>query len=113
MNFRGSVHRRLFQTGQLSIALGHDVAKYGTTATSARYWAEWKDPYPLGLDALASQLGRPPTAQDILLAGILAPANLLDLVRNFIVFETIDGRRIKKVARYQQFAAVGKTIERI
>lgn len=48
-----------------------------------------------------------------MLAGLLAPANLLDLIRNFVMFETIDGRRIKKLARYQQFVAVGKTIERI
>ena len=67
----------------------------------------------LTLDALSSQLGRTPTGQAILLAGLLAPANLLDLVRNFIMFETVDGRRVKKLARYQQFIAAGKAIERI
>ncbi|WP_288191704.1 type I restriction endonuclease subunit R [uncultured Phyllobacterium sp.] len=111
--FAGLGAPRLFETAQISIALARDVAKYGTTLTPARQWAEWKDPYPLTLDALAAQLGRTPTGQDILLAGLLAPANLLDLVRNFVMFETIDGRRIKKLARYQQFVAVGKAIERI
>ncbi|KQP30832.1 DEAD/DEAH box helicase [Methylobacterium sp. Leaf104] len=104
---------RLFATAQVSIALARDVAKYGTTLTPARQWAEWKDPYPLTLDQLTAQLGRTPTGQDILLAGLLAPANLLDLVRNFVMFETTDGRRIKKLARYQQYVAVGKAIERI
>ena len=104
---------RLFETAQMSIALARDVAKYGTTLAPARQWAEWKDPYPLTLDQLTSQLGRTPTGQDILLAGLLAPANLLDLVRNFVMFETIDGRRVKKLARYQQFVAVGKAVERI
>lgn len=111
--FAGLGAPRLFETAQISIALARDVAKYGTTHTPTRYWAEWKDPYPLTFDALASQLGRPPTGQDILLAGLLAPANLLDLVRNFVMFETVDGRRIKKLARYQQFVAVGKAIDRI
>jgi type I restriction enzyme R subunit len=111
--FSGLGAPRLFETAQVSIALAHDVAKYGTTLTPARQWAEWKDPYPLTLDALTAQLGRTPTGQDILLAGLLAPANLLDLVRNFVMFETINGRRIKKLARYQQFVAVGKAIERI
>lgn len=111
--FAGLGAPRLFETAQISIALARDVAKYGTTLTPARQWAEWKDPYPLTLDALAGQLGRTPTGQDILLAGLLAPANLLDLIRNFVIFETIDGRRIKKLARYQQFVAVGKAIERI
>ena len=111
--FSGLGAPRLFETAQMSIALARDVAKYGTTLTPARQWAEWKDPYPLTLDQLTAQLGRTPTGQDILLAGLLAPANLLDLVRNFVMFETIDGRRVKKLARYQQFVAVGKAIERI
>jgi type I restriction enzyme R subunit len=111
--FAGLGAPRLFETAQLSIALARDVAKYGTTLTPARQWAEWKDPYPLTIDALSAQLGRAPTGQDVLLAGLLAPANLLDLVRNFVMFETIDGQRIKKVARYQQFVAVGRAIERI
>jgi type I restriction enzyme R subunit len=111
--FSGLGAPRLFETAQISIALARDIAKYGTTLTPARQWAEWKDPYPLTLDALTAQLGRTPTGQDILLAGLLAPANLLDLVRNFVMFETVDGRRVKKLARYQQFVAVGKAIERI
>lgn len=111
--FSGLGAPRLFETAQFSIALARDVAKYGTTLTPGRQWAEWKDPYPLTLDTLTAQLGRTPTGQDILLAGLLAPANLLDLIRNFVMFETIDGRRIKKLARYQQFVAVGKAIERI
>ncbi|TMJ03426.1 MAG: type I restriction endonuclease subunit R [Alphaproteobacteria bacterium] len=111
--FLGLGAPRLFETAQFSIALARDVAKYGTALTPARQWAEWKDPYPLTLDQLTAQLGRTPTGQDILLAGLLAPANLLDLVRNFVMFETIDGRRMKKLARYQQFIAVGKAIERI
>lgn len=111
--FAGLGAPRLFETAQVSIALARDVAKYGTTLTPARYWAEWKDPYPLTLDQLGAQLARPPTGQDILLAGLLAPANLLDIVRNFVMFETIDGRRVKKLARYQQFVAVGKAIDRI
>ena len=111
--FAGLGAPRLFETAQLSIALARDVAKYGTTATPARQWAEWKDPYPLTLDTLSAQLGRTPRGQDVLLAGLLAPANLLDLLRNFVMFETVDGRRVKKLARYQQYVAVGKAIDRI
>lgn len=111
--FNGLGAPRLFETAQMSIALARDAAKYGTTLTPARQWAEWKDPWPLTLDQLTGQLGRTPTGQDILLAGLLAPANLLDLIRNFIIYETDDGRRGKKLARYQQFVAVGKAIERI
>jgi type I restriction enzyme R subunit len=45
---------------------------------------------------------------------MLSPKNFLDLVQNFIVFErdAATGRTIRKVCRYQQFAAVNKAIER-
>ncbi|WP_339648672.1 type I restriction endonuclease subunit R [Halopseudomonas pelagia] len=53
------------------------------------------------------------TAQERLLAGMFNPANFLDLIQNFTLYEPVDGRLIKKVARYQQYRAVNKVIERL
>ncbi len=53
------------------------------------------------------------TAQQRLLAGMFNKTNFLDILQNFILFETDDGRVIKKVARYQQYRAVNKVIERL
>ncbi len=53
------------------------------------------------------------TAQERLLAGLFSPANFLDVLQNFTLFETVDGRLIKKIARYQQYRAVNKVIERL
>ncbi len=52
-------------------------------------------------------------SQQILVAGMLRPAHLLDLVRNFTVFQQVDGKTRKVVARYQQFRAVHKAIARL
>jgi type I restriction enzyme R subunit len=52
-------------------------------------------------------------SQQILTAGMLRPAHLLDLVRNFTVFQQVDGKTRKVSARYQQFRAVHKTIDRL
>lgn len=52
-------------------------------------------------------------AQERLLAGLFSPANFLDLIQNFTLFEAVDGRLIKKIARYQQYRAVNKVIERL
>ncbi|MBA6421702.1 type I restriction endonuclease subunit R [Pseudomonas sp. 5Ae-yellow] len=52
-------------------------------------------------------------AQQRLLAGMFKPATFLDLIQNFILYEPVDGRLIKKVARYQQYRAVNKVIERL
>jgi type I restriction enzyme, R subunit len=104
---------RLFETAQVNVVIAKDAAAYATTATPARHWGNWRIPYPVRETELEERLGRRPTAQDMLLCSLLAPAILLDVVRNFIVFETEDGRRIKKIARYQQAIAVDLAIRRI
>lgn len=53
------------------------------------------------------------TAQQRLLAGMFSKQSFLDILQNFIIFEPVEGRLIKKVARYQQYRAVNKVIERI
>jgi type I restriction enzyme R subunit len=59
--------------------------------------------------------GQGPTlqSQQILAAGMLRPAHLLDLIRNFTVFQQVDGKTRKVVARYQQFRAVHKTVVKL
>ncbi|MDT3417927.1 type I restriction enzyme R subunit [Brevibacillus aydinogluensis] len=99
----------LFYYNQFMIATSNDRAKAGTIGANVKHFGEWKDPYPL----TTPEIGDHPTPQDILVAGMLAKANLLDLIQNFIVFESEGGRTIKKLARYQQFRAVNKTINRI
>src|SRR5690606_16386001 len=59
------------------------------------------------LESLA--LGREVTEQDRLLNALCSPERLLELVRNFTLFE--GGER--KVARYQQYFCVKRTLERI
>ena len=61
----------------------------------------------------SKDLGDPPTAQQLLIQGLLTPKNFLDIIQNFTIYETESGRTIKKIARYQQFRAVQKTIERL
>ncbi|TDE08176.1 type I restriction endonuclease subunit R [Dyadobacter psychrotolerans] len=50
-----------------------------------------------------------PTVQDEYLYGLCRPERLLDIVFNFILFDNGD----KKIARYQQFFAIKKSIKRI
>ena len=52
-------------------------------------------------------------SQQVLVAGMLRPAHLLDLIRNFTVFQQVDGKTRKVMARYQQFRAVHKAILRL
>jgi type I restriction enzyme R subunit len=52
-------------------------------------------------------------SQQFLAAGMLRPAHLLDLIRNFTVFQQVDGKTRKVSAHYQQFRAVHKAVARI
>ena len=104
---------KLFETVQILIAACGQGAVYGTVGTPERFFMEWKAPYPLSVEELAWKLGRALTPQDILLHGLLEPRNLLDIVRNFVVFEADGGRTVRKLARYKQFMAVNKAMQRI
>ena len=81
--------------------------------TPERFFLEWKEPYPLSVAQLGERLGRAPTPQDVLLYGLLEPRNLLDIVRNFVVFEVEGGRTVRKLTRYRQFIAVNEAMRRI
>lgn len=49
---------------------------------------------------------------DGLLRGVIAPAQLLDYVQNFVVFERDEkGRTIKKIAAYHQFYGVNEAVD--
>src|SRR5262245_53707113 len=52
-------------------------------------------------------------SQQILVPGMLRRAHLLDLMRNFTVFQQVDGKTRKVVARYQQFRAIHKAVVRL
>lgn len=100
---------RLFYYNEILISTCGQQAKYATVGAKLRHYGEWKDPYPMTLSDLGSEVN----PQDGLVAGMLSKRNLLDLIQNFIVYEPEGGRTIKKLARYQQFRAVNKAIERI
>ncbi|SOC21706.1 type I restriction enzyme R subunit [Ureibacillus xyleni] len=97
-------NEKLFYYNQLMIATSRDRAKVGTLYAKAQHYGLWIDPYPMHPDAVGSTL-----PQDILIAGILRKEVLLNLLNNYIVY---DGP-VKKFARYQQYRAVEKAIERI
>lgn len=105
---------RLFEPVQLLVATCGQAAVYGTVTTPHRFYAEWKTLWPASETDFMKVHDHAPSAQETLFEGMLAPANLLDIVRNFVVFErdAATGRTIRKLCRYQQFSAVNKAIAR-
>lgn len=100
---------KLFHYNQMMVSSHRDKARVGTISSRMEHFLEWKDPYPL----TTAQVGENADSQQLLIAGLFTKSNFLDLIQNFTVFEPVDGKTLKKIARYQQFRAVHKTIERI
>lgn len=105
---------KLFEPVQLLIATCGQAACYGTVTTPHRHYAEWKTLWPATEATFAKAHGHAPSAQEMLFEGMLLPRNLLDLIQNFVVFEADKqtGRTLRKLCRYQQFAAVNKALAR-
>lgn len=56
---------------------------------------------------------RKPREQEILIAGMLTKSHLLDLLKNYVIYEVVNNRRIKKIAKHQQYRAVTKSVTRL
>lgn len=97
-------HEKLFWYNQMLIVTSRDRARVGTILARPQHYGLWKDPYPFTIEEVGST-----RAQDILVCGMLRKEAIIDLLRNFIVY---DGK-VKKLARYQQYRAVHKAITRI
>jgi len=105
---------RLFHTNQFLVATSYDEARVGTIGAGGAHYLEWKDTAPVPLAEVQAELGKPAlSSQNKLVAGMLRPAHLLDLIRHFTIYQQVNGRTVKVVSRYQQFRAVHYAVERL
>src|SRR3989339_651722 len=73
---------------------------YGVTYSPKQYWAEWKG------EGKEENL-------EMTLRALLEKERLLDIIKNFIVFEKTKERTVKKICRYQQLRATNKIFNRV
>lgn len=89
------------------ISNGHD-AQYGSITSTPEHFYRWKrqdedEPEPSPEQPLLP----------LLLRGMLDKARLLDIVENFVLFDSSDGRTQKIVARNHQVLGVNRVLERL
>ncbi|MBW4595961.1 MAG: HsdR family type I site-specific deoxyribonuclease [Brasilonema angustatum HA4187-MV1] len=105
---------KLFHYNLLMIAASRGRAVAGAVGANHEYYVEWKDTIPRTQAEIAAELGvSQVNTRQMLIAGMLNPANLLDILRNFTLYETSGGRTTKIVSRYQQYRAVLEAIARL
>ena len=108
----------LFATNQLLVATSFDQARVGCVGATFEHYAQWKT--VVGPDGAGSEIGVAQalgksvlSEQERLIAGLLTPAHLLDVLQNFMLFMQAGGQTIKTVCRYQQYRAVNRAIARM
>ena len=104
---------RLFDYNLLCVAhCGAGAVYAGLAAPESAYFA-WKSVLPYSEDEVAQRFGFEPQSQARLIVGLLAPATLLDILRDYVVYEPEQGKLVKKLPRYQQYRAVRAALDRI
>ena len=98
--------RQLYVYSQLLLSTSTLQAKYATTDTKEEFWAAWKEEKH---ENTSPEIPLE-SVQDEYLYYLCNPKRLLELTKDFILFE---GGRYKKIARYQQYFAIKKIIKRI
>lgn len=100
---------QLFDFVAFCIASDLTDTKHGMPQAGFEHWAEWKsingeDVVPTGVSTMKA-----------LLEGLFPKARLLQYIRHYILFETVNEKVVKKGAKYHQFfvveAAVAKAEE--
>jgi type I restriction enzyme R subunit len=139
-NWQNDETPQLFLYTQLVLALNKNEGSYATAGSPQKFWARWREmrdvdaevraainsPVRLedherlfkGVFAYAKQAfeemavqEREPTEQDRLVWSLCRPERLMELVHQFVIYD--EGGTVKKIARYQQYFAIRKTLERL
>ncbi len=130
---------KLYTYTQLLVGTNGKELQYGTTGTPKKFYAVWKEKgttveemnervhiliqKKIELGAYAQiltdlngyteghqqKIDRLPTEQDRGIVALFTPARLLDLTKNYILFDAGD----RKLSRYQQYFAIHKMLARV
>lgn len=111
--WHGTGAPELFHTNLLCVGHCGASAVYAPPGAPESAYVEWKSVLPYSEDEAHKRFGVEPRGQAQLIIGLLAPATLLDILRDFVAFEPERGRLVKKIPRYQQYRAVTAALERI
>ncbi|MBP6782310.1 MAG: type I restriction endonuclease subunit R [Verrucomicrobiales bacterium] len=131
---------QLFTLCQLVMGITKNDGSYATTGTPLKFWSKWREMedvsarvretvnlplrpeehaklfkgvFAFAREAFEEQMteNREPTAQDHLLWSLCRPERLIELARQFILYD--EGGAVKKIARYQQYFAIKATLDRV
>lgn len=98
---------KLFHYNQICVGLWAVGGKYGAINAPQQFYSVYRTKEE---DNLPEDIQ---SEQAKLIYSLFQKERLLDIVRNFVIYELDEGRIIKKLPRYQQLRATNKTIARL
>lgn len=103
--------RQLFKFSQLLLCANNESVKYATAGTIKKFYSVWQDEKDGKIKEELRKIvkGRKIDEIDITIYSLFEKERFLDILEYFIIFDGKD----KKVARYNQYFAVKKAVERI
>ena len=111
--WHGSGAPGLFHYNLLCVAHCGAAAAYAALGAPENAYFEWKSVLPYSDDEVRRRFNVEPQGQAQLIVGLLAPSTLLDVLRDYVVYEPERGRLVKRLPRYQQYRAVRAAVERL
>ena len=111
--WHGSGAPELFHYNLLCVAHCGAAAVYASPGAPESAYFEWKSVLPYSEDEVRRRFGVEPQGQAQLIVGLLSPGTLLDVLRDYVVYEPERGRLVKKLPRYQQYRAVRAAVGRM
>ena len=111
--WQGSGAPELFHYNLMCVAHCGAAAVYATPGAAESAYFGWKSISPYTEDEVRQRFDVEPQGQAQLIVGLLSPATLLDVLRDYVVYEPERGRLVKKLPRYQQYRAVRASVSRM
>ncbi len=103
----------LFHYNLLCVAHCGAAAAFSSLYAPENVYSEWKSALPYTEQEVRDRFGLEPQGQAQLIIGLLSPSTLLDILRDYVVYELDSGKLVKKLPRYQQYRAVTAAMQRL
>ena len=103
----------LFHYNLLCVAHCGADAAFSSLYAPENVYSEWKSVLPYTEQEVRDRFGEEPQGQAQLIVGLLSPATLLNILRDYVVYELDSGKVVKKLPRYQQYRAVSAAMKRL
>lgn len=105
---------QLYYPNLFSVITHGVEARFGTISSDFDFYYNWRDIFPEEYRTIEVGDDEQSVRQEVIICGMFNKEILIDLLQNFTLFMTLKaGNKIKVLARYNQYRATGKMIERL